>query len=287
MSPGGRVEIAISPVNINRLFASAEGTLNGSESDLYVSNDAGASWSLVNTTFNNASLDFLGGQGWYDNTVMCDPFNADVVYYGGVSVFRTTLTSGSSSVNSYNLEAQNTSFLSLVNFGAPFANGTLETGAAANASVEVRFGPGRSQMAHRFTVPAGATSGVPDANYSFSDYVTVPFEVWDITNNRQLMVSFRDQDLNGAFNLLLNNTTGTATEQSREYIYINNVNYNASTPSANIAVNGGHVFQEMYFFWPTLAAGSTAYQCGNFQVGYQPYFSTQAKCYNHYRSRCL
>jgi hypothetical protein len=95
-------------------------------------------------------------------------------------------------------KTQNTSFLSLVNFGAAFAGGALEAGAAANASVEVRFGPGRSQMAHRFMVPVGATSGVPDANYSYADYVTVPFEVWDITNNQQLMVSFRDQDRNGA-----------------------------------------------------------------------------------------
>lgn len=257
MSPAGRIEIAVSPVNVNRVFASAEGTLNGSGSDLYVSNNAGASWSLVNTTFNNASLNFLGGQGWYDNTVMCDPFNADVVYYAGVSVFRTTLGSGSTSVNTYNLQELNTAFLSLVNFGADFANGTLETGSAANASVEVRFGPGLSQMAHRFTVPVGATSGVPDANYSYENYVSVPFEVWDVTNNRQLMVSFRDQDRNGEFNLLLNNTTGTATEQSREYIYISNVDYNATTPTPNIALNGGHIFQQMYFFWPVLAAGNT------------------------------
>jgi hypothetical protein len=44
MNPAGRIEIAVSPVNVNRIFASAEGTLNGSQSDLYVSNDAGANW---------------------------------------------------------------------------------------------------------------------------------------------------------------------------------------------------------------------------------------------------
>jgi len=257
MSPAGRIEIAISPVNPNRIFASAEGFLNGTESDLYVSDNAGATWALVNTTFNNTSLDFLGGQGWYDNTIMCDPFNADVVYYGGVSVFRTTLGTGSSSISSYSLEEQNTTFLSLVNFGANFANGTLETGSAANASVEIRFGAGRSQMAHRFTVPVGATSGVPDASYSYQDYVSVPFEVWDVTNNRQLMVSFRDQDRNSAFNLLLSNTEGEATTQSREYVYISNVDYNATTPSPNIALNGAHIFQQMYFFWPVLAAGNS------------------------------
>ncbi|MBX2916510.1 MAG: T9SS type A sorting domain-containing protein [Cyclobacteriaceae bacterium] len=257
MSPNGRIELAISPVNPNRIFASAEGTLNGAASDLYVSDNAGATWALINTTFNGTSLNFLGGQGWYDNTIMCDPFNADVIYYGGVSLFRTTLGTGSTAITNYNLEEQNTGFLSLVNFGAGFANGRLEVGPAANASVEIRFGAGRSQMAHRFLVPEGATSGVPNASYSYQNYVSVPFEVWDITNNRQLMVSFRDLDRNGEFNLLLSNTDGAAAVQSREYIYISNVEYNAATPAANIAVNGGHIFQQMYFFWPVLAAGNT------------------------------
>ena len=92
------------------------------------------------------------------------------------------------------------------------------------------------------------------ANYTYQDYVTVPFEVWDITNNKQLMVSFRDQGRDGQFNLISDNTTSTvATDQSREYIYINNVDYNATVPGHSIAVNGGHEFNEMYFLWPTLS----------------------------------
>ncbi|MEQ1585012.1 MAG: T9SS type A sorting domain-containing protein [Cyclobacteriaceae bacterium] len=255
MSPSGRIEIAISPVNTNRIFASAQGTLAGSQSDLYVSDNGGLSWSVVNVAFNNTAVDFLGGQGWYDNTILCDPFNADVVYFGGVSLFRTQLESGSSSVNSYSIEEQNTTFLSLVNFGAAFSGGRLAIGTLANASVEVRFGPGKSQKAYRFLTPIGATSGVPDVSYSYADYVDVPFEVWDITNNKQLMVSFRDQDRNGQFNLLLQNTEAEATAQSREYIYISNVEYNPVNPSSSIATAGGHIFQQMYFFWPVLAVG--------------------------------
>ena len=257
MNPSGRIEIAISPVNTNRIFASAQGSLSGSQSDLYVSDDAGASWSVVNVAINNTTVDFLGGQGWYDNTIMCDPFNADLVYFGGVGLFRTQLDAGSTSVKNYALVEENTTFLTLVNFTASFGNGRLEVGASANASVEVRFGAGKSQKAHRFLVPVGATSGVPDISYSYADYVDVPFEVWDVTNNRQLMVSFRDQDRNGQFNLLPQNTEGEATTQSREYIYINNVDYNVNTPAPNIAVNSGHIFEEMYFFWPVLAAGKT------------------------------
>lgn len=256
MNVTGRVEIALSPVTPNRIFASCEGSLSTTGSDLYMSDDAGATWALVDVTFNNAAVNFLGGQGWYDNTIACDPFNANIVYYGGVNLFRTQLTGGSTLVGSYSLQQQTTTnFMELVSFTGA-SNGNFHVGPQANSiSVEIRFGPGKTQKAHRFLVPEGATSGVPEINYSYTNYVDVPFEVWDITNNRQLMASFRDQDRNGQFNLIPFNTSGIATEQSREYLYINNVTYNASAPNPSIAVNGGHVFNLMYNIWPYLAAG--------------------------------
>ncbi len=261
MNPDGRIEIDVSPAKPNRVFASVEGVLSGSESDLYMSDNAGLTWSLINVSINaNAAVDFLGGQGWYDNSILCDPFDADVVYYGGVGLFKSKLSSGSTVVKTYNVEEDNTgSFLSLVNFGAPYYGGTLYIGAEGNISVEVRFGPGITQKAHRFMVPAGATSGVAAANHSYQDYVNVPFQVWDITNNRQLMASFRDQDRNGLFNLYAQNTDSTvaAALHSREYLYVNNVTYDANTPNPSIAVNGGHEFKEAYFIWPVLKADAT------------------------------
>ncbi len=257
MNPSGRIEIDVSPVNTNRLFASAQGNASGSASDLYMSDNGGESWSLVNVTFNGLPADFLGGQGWYDNTIACDPFNQDIVYFGGVNIFRATLQSGTTSATTYSVEESNTSFLSLVNFGAGFFGGRLAVGVAANASVEIRFGAGKSQKAHRFLVPQGATSGVPDENYSYTDYVDVPFEVWDITNNRQLMVSFRDQDRNGTFNLRIQNTEGDPLTQSREYVFVNNVTYDPHNPNPSISVAGGQKHQEMYFFWPVLTAGKS------------------------------
>ena len=262
MNPGGRVEINISPVKTDRIFASSQGTLSGTKSDLYVSDDGGASWSLVNLSLANKSLNYLGDQGWYDNTIVCDPFDKDVVYVGGIGLYKIKLTPGGtgSAVGSYTMEEFNTaSFINLVNFGADAYQGKLDLGDAANkTNVEIRFGPGKSQKAHRFMVPEGSTSGVPDANYVFQGYVSVPFEVWDITTNRQLMVSFRDQDRNGAFNLYETNTTGTIPNaQSREYIFVNNVDYDATTISPSIASNGGQLFQLMYNIWPTLPAGGT------------------------------
>ncbi len=256
MNVTGRVEIAVSPVNPSRIFASAQGSLSTTGSDLYMSDDGAATWSLVDVTFNNNGVNFLGGQGWYDNTIACDPFNANIVYVGGVSLFRVQVTGGTTVVGSYSLQEIGTgNFMTLVYFSGA-SHGNFQIGpSAGSTSVEIRFGPGKSQKAHRFLVPEGATSGVPDANYSFADYVNVPFEVWDISANRQLMVSFRDQDRNGVFNLLPFNTSGPALEQSREYVYVHNVTYNASAPHPSIAVNGGHQFSMMYNIWPRLADG--------------------------------
>lgn len=256
MSPDGRIELAVSPVNTNRVFASVEGTQSGSESDLFVSDDGATTWSLVNVSFNGNVVDFLGGQGWYDNTIACDPFNAGIVYVGGSALMRVSLGAGSTNVNFYNLATNGTTFLDLIS-ATSFNNGTFNTTDLATVGIQIRFGAGRSQKAHRFLVPVGATSGVPDANYSYADYVTVPFEVWDITNNKQLMISFRDQDRNGAFNLKLANTDGAATDQSREYLFIHNIDYNNTTPAASIAVAGGQVVNKMYDLWPVLASGGT------------------------------
>ncbi len=272
--PSGRMEIAISPITPNKLFVSAEGGLSGNGSDLYVSQDSGQSWSLVDVQINNTTVDFLNEQGWYDNTIACHPFNDNIVYFGGVDLFQLIVTPGTSLVDNYTInESETTSILSLTNFSASFSNGRLEIGSNVNQiSVEVRFGSGNSQKAHRFLVPDGRTSGVAATDYTYQNYVDVPFEVWDITNNKQLMVSFRDQGRDGLFNLISQNTTTTvATDQSREYIYINNVDYNAASPNSSIMLSGGHEFKEMYFFWPVLAEGGVwpPITSGTLQILYQ------------------
>jgi photosystem II stability/assembly factor-like uncharacterized protein len=296
MGEVARVELAISPVNNNRIFASAEISF-GSGSKLLLSNDAGSTWNQVNVVFDNKAVDFLGGQGWYDNTIVCDPFNANVIYFGGLGIFRLTLTGGSSTIANYYAEEIGTEdIFTLTKFGtANFNDETLVVTSGANISVEVRFGAGKTQKAHRFLVPVGATSGVSNADYTYQDYVNVPFEVWDITNNRQLMISFRDQGRDGAFNLITSNTTSTvATEQSREYLFIHNVTYNNTTPNTSITTpeSEGIVFNQFYNFWPTLAEGATwnpnALPEATFRINFEnrPLFNattiTAADVYNQY-----
>jgi len=107
--------------------------------------------------------------------------------------------------------------------------------------LEIRFGPGKTQKAHRMN---------RDFCYCLSDqiyedYVDVPFEVWDITNNRQLMASFRDQGEDGKFDLVEMKVDDCGSicggtdilrndpTQSQEWIAIINLPY-STTPDAQI-----------------------------------------------------
>jgi photosystem II stability/assembly factor-like uncharacterized protein len=258
MSPGGRIEITISPVDNDRIWASAQGTLSGSGSDLYVSNDGGGSWLLV-VDEEGDNVHFLGGQGWYDNIITAHPYDADKVYVGGVNTFLFELLEGDAdSVTIIKpVEYGSETFMSFINFGGGFLGGGMDLGgveADELLPVEVRFGAG-TQKAHRFTV-GGAGPGVPAGDYVYEDYVEVPFQVWDTKNNVQLMASFRDQQEDGAWNLIASNTEGATADHSREYLYVHNIPY-SDTAADTIAVDGGHENGQMYFFWPVLASGAT------------------------------
>jgi hypothetical protein len=261
MTSNGRMEIAVSPVNKNRLFASTEGSLSGTDSDLYHSTDGGTTWSLIDVRFNNSIVDFFEGQGFYDNTIMCDPFNENIVYFGGVSLFRSAVNSPNGTIANYDFEEINTnSFLLLQSFtDTEFANERLTTGTPKPGfDVEIRFGPGLSQLAHRFLVPENRTSGVQANQYTYTNYVSVPFQVWDVTGNRQLMVSFRDQNRNGNFDLLSSYLTSDGSDallNSREYIYVHNLSYNTA-PHASVDQAGGQEVSMAYTFFPALASGA-------------------------------
>jgi photosystem II stability/assembly factor-like uncharacterized protein len=101
----GRFELAIAPSNPNKVYAAAAGT----QSILYYSSNAGESW--IRTTGGNTS--WLSSQGWYDNTICVHPTNENIVYVGGVNLYRhvvsgttkttTTLSTGPVHVDHHNL----------------------------------------------------------------------------------------------------------------------------------------------------------------------------------------
>ncbi|MBW3544311.1 MAG: hypothetical protein KY428_01710 [Bacteroidetes bacterium] len=267
-SVDGRIELAIAPTDPNRIYASVVGSSSGTGSDLYVSHDAGANWSLVMSLAGEEGYNYLGGQGWYDNTLAVNPFNEDEVYIAGVDMFRVRVGEAGSTAPTFKGVDQNNTFtfLSFVNFGADYFDGQIAKGSAAEAAftnIEIRFGVGRSQKAHRFTIPANAGTngdggaGVPNDQFEYQDYVTVPFEIWDTDNNEQLMVSFRDQEDDGVFNLNDRENSDPQLLDNREYLYIHRIAYNSQEADVNIAKNGGQIYQHQYFMWPTLTTNGT------------------------------
>jgi len=252
IGPVQRMEMAIAPTDTSKVFLSAQGGSSGSA--LYISEDAGANWVLGSDV--TEDIHWLGGQGWYDNTIAVHPFDANVVFVGGINLWRIDVGTGidTTGFQVTGIDQENTSsFLDFVNFGGALAGGGIDIGGASEGdytSVEIRFGPGKSQKAHRFLVPDGATSGVPDAGYAYQDYVEVPFELWDSDNDVQLMVSFRDQTRNGVWELAEFNTNTT-----REYVFLSAEPYDADNPHPSIAQSAGHTHRQLYFIWPVLVDG--------------------------------
>ncbi|MCK5686292.1 T9SS type A sorting domain-containing protein, partial [bacterium] len=254
---GRRFEVTVSSVDHNYVFTSVD--VSSTESNVYISSDNGLNWKKFNDVQN-----FLGGQGTYDNCITSHPYIADEVFIGGVDIWKVKLDGPETTSLPEVLKAytQNTSFLSFINFSGGYLGGGMSADEGFQvissdwSSIEVRFGPGLTQKAHRFNVPAESTSGVAPSNYSYIDYIDVPFQVWDVTNNIQLMVSFRDQENDGEFNLY-ERTGDDYSELGREYIFVNAIQYDPVTPHLNIATTGGHLYKNLYMFWPTLTLGET------------------------------
>ncbi|MFQ5652230.1 MAG: T9SS type A sorting domain-containing protein [bacterium] len=241
-----RMELAIAPTDTSRLYISAETFGIGGGSGLFVSDDGGDSWTLVNdaTGRDPSGFGWLLGQGFYDNAIAVHPFDKDKVFVAGVDFWRLDMAEGTDTLPAQVLDvfAENTeSFISFVGSnGSMFGGGGFlgenffgtDATAGDYTSVEVRFGPGKSQKAHRF-----------DPNLNYLDYSDVGFEVWDTDNDRQLMVSYRDWEPNGVFDLQERATARTGID--REYLFISAIDYDAITPDA--VLEGGTITHKNTF----------------------------------------
>ncbi|MCB9070187.1 MAG: T9SS type A sorting domain-containing protein [Calditrichae bacterium] len=88
----GRQEIAIAPTDTNRLYISAVGGSTGSI--LYVSDNGAASWSAA-SELSGGGFNWLGGQGWYDNTIAVNPYDENEVFVGGINIWRINVVNQS------------------------------------------------------------------------------------------------------------------------------------------------------------------------------------------------
>ena len=270
----GRTELTYSTSNPEIAYAAAE---NGSERRvlLYRSDDGGLTW-WPTTKWPDTDYDpnWLTSTGWYNNTLSVHPFNHNIVFAGGVFLVRIKIYD-SSDTGGMPTEVDfggAESWLNMVDFGASALDGrasylnpaAVDVSMADYTNIELRFGAG-SQLAHRFVVPETAGThgnggdGVPWDEYRYADYVEVPFQVWDKDNNRQLMVSFRDQADDGEFSLIeffVTSDPDTRNIQSHEYLIIHKYDYDAAATHVDIAHDGGIVHGMLYFMWPSLASGA-------------------------------
>lgn len=268
MPLASRIELAVSPVDANYVYASVNESSDVSY--VYISDDKAITWRKLEET-GSTPTNFLT-QGDYDNTLAGHPYDKLKVFVGGVNMWLVNFTTNTAErTEGQILGASSTAnFITWVNFGGVALNGGVDLGTTNNAtdlvatdwaSVEVRFGPGKTQKAHRFTVPDDSGSGgdggagVPYTAYQYQDYIDVPFEVWDVTNNRQLMISFRDNERDGAFDLKKADEADASL--AREYLFIHAAPYDAANADANIAKDAGHVYKMLYFFWPRLDDAAT------------------------------
>jgi photosystem II stability/assembly factor-like uncharacterized protein len=262
---GGRFHLAVSPVNPDKVFTSVEAVgyddndIASLQTQVYVSIDKGQNWSKFVCSHN-----FFGNQGWFNNIIGPHPFDENVLYIAGVDFGMIDFLGGNTISEPQVMRADTFGtgkFMLFINFGGKFLGGGMSTGDEEDgvdlvstdwSSVEVRFGNGLKQKAHRFTVPEGEGAGVPPEDYSYQDYVDIPFQAWDTDNNRQLMISFRDQERDGRFNLIEHDVDDEIS--GREYFFIQAVKYDPTNPSDKITKAGGHTYKQLYFFWPTLPA---------------------------------
>ena len=268
-----RIELAYSPSNPDIAYAAVHAwTIEGGFrflSDLYRSEDGGANW--VHTV-SHSGINWFGPQGWFNNTLAVHPFKPDTVFVGGIGLWRNRIIGENSLVAvsefDYGGSDEWLEFKPVQEEGVyhrlegriivqhPQAKDVLLTD---YADIEIRWGR-NGQLAHRFWVQKTAGifqnggTGVPFPEYMYADYVEVPFQVWDTKNDRQLMVSFRDQADDGEFNLIRYNThyQSSREETSMEYMFIHKYDYDATVPHSSIARDGGLVSGMLYMLHPVL-----------------------------------
>jgi PKD repeat protein len=86
-----RIEIAVAPSNANVVYLAIE---NGSQvNDILSTANAGTTWTakaLPVDADGGISPDFTRGQAWYDLSIGVDPNNDQVLFIGGIDIFKST-----------------------------------------------------------------------------------------------------------------------------------------------------------------------------------------------------
>ncbi|NUQ82863.1 MAG: T9SS type A sorting domain-containing protein [Bacteroidetes bacterium] len=82
----GRIEMAVTSLDTSRIALSVD---NNGLSELYMSIDRATSWVKMQL---DQDAGWLSGQGWYDNTILFDPFNLNRLYLGGLDIYEVLIS---------------------------------------------------------------------------------------------------------------------------------------------------------------------------------------------------
>jgi len=243
-----RMELAVSPVNPDNIFLSCE--VDGG-SKLLVTKDA---FKTVNSVLFSGELqaNWLGGQGWYDNTIAAHPYDENTVWVAGSgSMMEIKTDSVEKDIKVFKQFRNNTVFLAKVETdqipidGDGLASEFLgqifldpKTTEDDLIDVEVRFGVGKKQKAHFLNFDFFTYS------MTYGTYGEVPFEAWDIKNNKQISLSIIDLNGDGKWNFEDYSGNPNATP---DVIFINNFDY--SEEPNDIVANSNVVYKAEYYFY--------------------------------------
>jgi hypothetical protein len=92
----GRIVVAVSKSNTQVVYVSAQSTSSFGALGKFERSDNGG------TTFTDLTAgtpNYMGGQGWYDTTLIVDPSNSAIVYVGGAAGSNSVLRSTNSGAN--------------------------------------------------------------------------------------------------------------------------------------------------------------------------------------------
>lgn len=90
-----RMEIAVTPANPSNVYIMASATNNGARG-FYFSSDSGSTWTQRHGTSNPNLLGWAAdgsdnsGQGWYDLACAVSPTDPDLVFVGGINMYKST-----------------------------------------------------------------------------------------------------------------------------------------------------------------------------------------------------
>ncbi len=195
-----RIEMAVSRLDGGVAYLACE---SGSGSQLYHTRDTFNT--ISKTVFDARQPDWLGRQGWYDNTIAVHPYNDSMVWVAGAGSMleiktgtdsvRVKVFGGFFNETSFLTDVEDSQFLDesggsadgLVD-GLPYSTGIVDSD---RNNVVVYFGPDREQKAHLIDVDLNTFS------FTFGSMIDVPFEAWDTMNNRQIALTVFDLDADG------------------------------------------------------------------------------------------